>query len=104
MTQNIRIGETDTLFRTSAALPFVYREVTGRDFFGDMQNMDTGNDTILDIAYVMHVHACPDEHISKIEWLEQFEFADLNDAFPSIIEMLAQSQKITSESKKKNDL
>ena len=64
--------------------------------------MGMGNDAILDIAYAMHHHACPDEHIPKMDWLEQFEFADLNDAFPSIIEMLAQTQKTTSESKKKN--
>lgn len=102
MVKTIKIGDTDVLFKTSAALPFVYREETNRDFFTDLQSMGNGNDTILDVAYAMHRHACPDEHMDKMEWLSQFEFADLNGIFPTIVDMLSKSQKTTSESKKKN--
>lgn len=108
MTQNIRIGDTDVQFRTSGALPFAYREITGRDFFVDLQNIVSGeqlmlSQEMLDFVFVMHRYACPDEKLTEQEWLEQFEFADLSEAIPAVIALLMQSQKTTSESKKKAD-
>ncbi len=103
MVKEIQIGEQKVKFGASGALPVIYRDVTGRDFFTDMQSMsETVNGTILDIAWAMHKDAEPDCGGDQKEWLRQFDFMDLNNAIPEIVGLLSDTQKTTSEVKKKN--
>lgn len=102
MIKEIKIGEEKVLFKASGALPVLYRQETGRDFFADVQTMGAESDKMLDMAWVMHKHAVPDEHGERLEWLERFEFMDMNNALVSIMEMLTDTQKTTSAAKKKS--
>ncbi len=104
MVREIQIGEKEVKFGASGALPIIYRDLTGRDFFADMQSMsETVNSTILDIAWAMHKDAEPESAEDQREWLRRFDFMDINSAIPEIVELLSDTQKTTSEVKKKSD-
>lgn len=102
MIREIQIGDEKVPFKASGALPVLYRQETGRDFFNDIQTLGSGSDKILDLAWVMYKHADPDAHEEKLAWLERFEFMELNNALSGIVEMLTDTQKTTSSAKKKS--
>lgn len=102
MVQTITISNTAVRFKSSAALPVVYRDLTGREFFDDLQHTNENISTAYDMAYVMYKHANPEADESKLEWLEKFELADLNNAIPELVNMLAAETKTASAAKKNN--
>ena len=68
MVREFQIGKETVKFKSSAALPIIYRELLGRDFFSDTQSMTEGNSSnVIDMAWVMHRHACPEDTTSESE-------------------------------------
>lgn len=104
MVKEIVIGGKAERFEASGALPVLYRNLVGRDFFTDLQGMGDGalSSAILDMAWVMYKAANEDAPEDEVRWLAQYDFADINNAIPEIIDLLASSQKTTSEPKKKD--
>lgn len=100
MVKEIPIGGKPVKFKMTAAFPLVYRELTGREFFKDSQDMAENGSLAFDLLWVMHKHAEPDDTLSEMEWLEQFDFADLNEAIPAIVDMMARSEQTQSDAKK----
>lgn len=104
MTKEIKIGDKTERFSASGVLPITYRDQTGRDFFADVQAMSGGiSNNVLDIAYAMYTDANPEDGLDEKTWLRGMNFADLNNAIPEIINLLAETQETTSEAKKKSD-
>lgn len=103
MVKEIQIGQEKVAFKSSGALPIIYRQLTGREFFRDIQSAGSNTDRILDIAWVMYRHGNPDDKAEEIDWLERFEFDDINDALSDIAAMLTKETEEQSEAKKKND-
>ena len=104
MVKEFQIGKEMVKFKSSAALPVLYRQLTGRDFFSDTQSMTDGNSGIvIDMAWVMHRHACPDDLTEELPWLERFEFMDLNNVLVDVADMINAEEKTTSSAKKKSE-
>lgn len=101
MVKTINIGAEAVEFKSSAALPIVYRETTGREFFTDLQSMESNVSVAMDMAYTMHKHADPNCE-SKDEWLGRFELMDLSNAMPQLVAMLTHETKTASTAKKNN--
>ncbi len=102
MVKEIEIGNEKVRFRSTGALPIVYRELTGREFFKDTQLAGENAEFTLAIAWVMYRHGNPEDKAEETEWLERFDFVDLNNAISDIIDMISGETKETSEAKKKN--
>lgn len=104
MTREIQIGGRPEKFSATGALPIVYRDLTGRDFFEDFGTMTDGvSETTLAIAWAMHRSAAPDDTASEKEWLDRFDFMALTEALSDIVSILSETQTTTSVAKKKND-
>ena len=102
MVKEIKIGAVGVTFKSSAALPVLYRELTGREFFVDMQKITDNFGVAADMAYTMYRHANPEDTTSKAEWLERFEFMDLNNSLMELVDMLTYETKTKSAAKKNN--
>ena len=117
MEKTVLIGEREVKFRSSAALPHIYRRKFNRDLFVDMSalqgkiNMNRDGTSSLDVnslelfenlAYCFAKHADPAIPDDVEEWLEQFETFDIYHILPEIIGMWTVETKTTSRPKKKN--
>ena len=115
MEKVLTIGGKDCKFKTSAALPRLYRIKFRRDLFNDLnyvqKSMDkhTGEDDYLppealttfeNLAYIMHKHGDPTQPNSIDKWLEQFETFDIYQIFPELFEMWSDETETTVEPKK----
>lgn len=106
MDKTITINGIETRFRTSGALPRIYRITTGRDIFADMNNMkDVSEDealsagvitTLEDVAYCMAKHADKEVTDDIVEWLSQFGTFGLIQELPAILELWTQEIESTS--------
>ena len=102
MVKQIRIGEENVIFRSTGALPIIYRELTGREFFKDTMMAQENGEITLAVAWAMYRHGNPDDKVEEAEWLERYDFIELNEALPDIVSMISKEMKETSEAKKKN--
>ena len=101
MVKEIKIGDQAVQFKSSAALPVLYRQLTGgKEFFKDIGKSGEDNSILLDMAWVMFRHANPKDPVEEMDWLARFEFMDLNNAIVEIASMLTGEQETTSEEKK----
>lgn len=114
--KNILIDGKEIAFKTSAAVPRLYRVRFKGDFFKDIsslkENIGANNEeeSALDlgcleifenIAYIMAKHADPDGVPSDPdEWLEQFEMFSIYNVLPQLIELWGLNLDMRSESKK----
>lgn len=118
MIKTVQIGDQEVVFKTSAALPHIYRRKFGRDIFVDMDHLQknlkkdaNGNSTIdleslemfENLAYCFAKHADPAVPDDIEEWMEQFETFDIYNLLPQLFEMWVAETKGTSRLKKKND-
>lgn len=101
MVKEIQIGGEKVTFKSSGALPIIYRQLTGSEFFRDIQRAGDMTDRTLDVAWVMYRHGNPDDKTEEVDWLERFEFGDLNNALLDILSMLTKETEEQSEAKKK---
>lgn len=109
MRKTIVINDIECQFKSSAALPRMYRLKFGRDIFVDMSHLkkqmdlnkkmkeETGNDSssisieslemFENIAFLMNKHGDPEQPNDIEEWLEQFETFDIYKVLPEILDM-----------------
>ena len=125
MRKTIEISGIECNFKSSAAVPKMYRMKFGKDIFVDLTNLknqldlqkkikeETGEDSSLlpidslemfeNIAYIMHKHGDPAQPSDELEWLEQFETFDIYEVLPEILEMWEKENKQLSTAKKENE-
>ena len=109
MRKTIMINNIECQFKSSAAVPRMYRLKFGRDIFVDMTKLkkqidiqkklqkETGEDDSAlpieslemfeNIAFLMHKHGDKNQPSDIEEWLEQFETFDIYEILPEILEM-----------------
>ncbi len=117
MEKIVNIGTQEVTFRSSAALPHMYRRKFHRDIFVDMANLQKNmrknedGSSALDIdslemfenlAWCFARHADPEVPEDVEEWLERFETFDIYNVLPEIIAIWGAENKSTSNLKKKN--
>ena len=114
--RTITVSGKEVTFRSSAAIPWLYRVRFGRDIFRDLSALEKsfntkskkgGNFEITDlevfenIAYIMAKHADPDSvPASPDEWLEQFNTFSIYEILPQLIELWGLNIETQVESKK----
>lgn len=121
MVKNIDISGVSCRFKSSAAIPRMYRLKFGRDIFVDMNrlvkqvkanenNKEEGSNLPIDslemfenIAFLMHKHGDPSQPSDIEEWLEQFAMLDIYKILPEIVEMWNVENEQTSTGKKKTE-
>lgn len=118
MIRTIQIGDKEVTFKSSAALPHIYRRRFNRDIFIDMDSLQKNarktkdGGSMLDLeslemfenlAYCFAKHADPSITDDVEGWLEQFETFDIYNILPELFNMWVQENKSTSSLKKKND-
>ena len=109
MRKTLTISGIECNFKSSAAIPRMYRLKFGRDVFVDLQKLKkqvevseklkekTGEDSsslpvdsleiFENIAFLMHKHGDPTQPSEIDEWLEQFETFSIYKVLPEILEM-----------------
>ena len=117
MTKTIQIGDKEVQFKTSAAIPHIYRRKFGRDIFIDMDQLqsaikksaDGSSSLSIDslemfenLAFCFARHADPTIPEDVEEWLEQFETFDIYNILPELFDMWIAESKTSSKLKKKN--
>lgn len=116
MIKTIQIGDKEVIFKSSAAIPHIYRKRFNRDIFLDMdricQTAKKGSDgsshlpvdtleIFEELAYCFAKHATPDITDDPEEWLEQFEVFDIYGILPELVTMWTDETKSLSKLKKK---
>lgn len=123
MKKTLTISGIECHFKSSAAIPRMYRLKFGRDIFVDMQNLkkqieaqeklkkETEGEVestlpidslemFENIAFLMHKHGDPSQPAEIDEWLEQFETFSIYEILPDILEMWGLENKQMSSPKK----
>lgn len=117
MEKIVMIGDKEVKFRSSAALPHMYRRKFRRDIFVDMDALrksmrkgKSGEDQIdidslemfENLAWCFAKHADPEVPDDVEAWLEQFETFDIYNILPDLFAMWANENAGTSKLKKKS--
>ena len=100
LSKTVNIAGHDVTFKSSAAIPRLYRVKFKRDIFKDLQKLessfkDNGNgemeiedlEIFENVAYIMAFHADPTIPKTIDEWLEQFEMFSIYEVLPEILEL-----------------
>lgn len=125
MRKTLTISGIECNFKSSAAIPRMYRLKFGRDVFVDLQKLkkqveineklkeETGEDSsslpidsleiFENIAFLMHKHGDPTQPSEIDEWMEQFETFSIYKVLPEILEMWGLENKQMSVSKKETE-
>ena len=112
--KTITICGNDVRFRSSAAIPRLYRAKFKRDIFRDLSKLeksygDSGSDGSFEIddleifenvAYVMAYHADHSIPESIDDWLDQFEMFSIYEILPQILELWGMNMNTQVDSKK----
>lgn len=114
--KTVKVGDREVKFKSSAAVPRMYRVRFGRDIFKDFQKLresfaDNGNEDASNIpiedlelfenvAYIMALHADPSIPDSIDAWLEGFEMFSIYDILPEILDLWGSNLISQSEAKK----
>lgn len=117
MIRTITISGIDCRMKSSAAIPRMYRLKFRRDIMVDMQKLsdhveegkdEDGNsyleiqdlEMFENIAYLFNKHGDPSQPDTVEEWLDQFEFLDIYEVLPQLIEMWGMENAQMSTRKK----
>lgn len=108
MTKTVTIDGAEVRLKTSAAIPYMYRAIYGRDVLVEMRAIANGQNEMdaLDIwtklAHLMARHADPENVPETIEvWLEGFSTFGVYELIPTIREMWAENMHGINIPKKK---
>ena len=100
--KTVKVGEQEVTFKSSAAIPRMYRIKFKRDIFKDLTKLeksykdkDDGTkeleiedlEIFENVAYIMALHADPSTPDSIDEWLDQFEMFSIYEVLPEILEL-----------------
>ena len=99
LTKTVKVGDQEVTFKSSAAIPRMYRIKFKRDIFKDLTKLeqsykdkDDGTkeleiedlEIFENVAYIMALHADPS---TPDEWLDQFEMFSIYEVLPEILEL-----------------
>ena len=113
--KNVSVGGREVRFRSSAAIPCLYRIKFKRDIFKDLSKLeasykgktDDGEDLQIEdleifenVAYIMAFHADPTIPGTIEEWLDEFEMFSIYEILPEILELWGTNLVTDIESKK----
>ena len=103
LSKTVKIGDREVAFKSSAAIPRMYRIKFGRDIFKDLTRLEKsykdkgeGNSDNFEIedleifenvAYIMALHADPTIPKTIEEWLDQLEMFSIYEILPEILEL-----------------
>ena len=100
--KTVKIGDKEVTFKSSAAIPRMYRIRFKRDIFKDLTKLeksykdkDDGTkeleiedlEIFENVAYIMALHADPDIPDTIDEWLDEFEMFSIYEVLPEILEL-----------------
>lgn len=102
--RTVNVSGVEVRFKSSAAVPRLYRTRFGRDIFKDLgqleksfnaaskkkggSTLDIGDLEVFEnIAYIMAKHADPEASDNVDEWLEQFDMFSIYEILPEILNM-----------------
>ena len=118
LTKTVTIGDRDVTFKSSAAIPRLYRIKFKRDIFKDLTKLEKSyrekaeDDKDLEIddleifenvAYIMALHADPGIPGNINDWLDQFEMFSIYQVLPQILDLWG-SNLFTDVSQPKNSV
>ncbi len=123
MRKTITINGIECEFKSSAAIPRMYRLKFGRDIFVDLSNLkkqveisqklkeESGESNLPinslemfeNIAFLMHKHGDKNQPSEIDEWLEQFETFDIYEILPDVLELWNMENKQMSVPKKEKE-
>ena len=113
--KSVVISGKEVRFRSSAAIPRLYRAKFKRDIFKDLTKLeksykgktDDGEEMQIEdleifenVAYIMAFHADPTIPGTIEEWLDEFEMFSIYQVLPEIIELWGLNVQSEVESKK----
>ena len=115
--RTINVSGRDVRFRSSAAVPRLYRAKFKRDIFKDFSkleksykdNADEGEAFAIEdleifenVAYIMAFHADPTIPKTIDAWLEQFDMFSIYQILPEILSLWGENMETDIESKKES--
>lgn len=98
----VNVGGHEVAFKSSAAIPRMYRIKFGRDIFKDLTKLeksfkerDDGEkeleiddlEIFENVAYIMALHADPTIPRTIEDWLDQFEMFSIYEVLPEILKL-----------------
>ena len=113
--KTVLVSGKEVRFRSSAAIPRLYRIKFKRDIFKDLSKLeasykgkaDDGEDLQIEdleifenVAYIMAFHADPTIPGTIEEWLDEFEMFSIYQVLPEILELWGANLVTDIESKK----
>ncbi len=116
--KTIEVSGKEVKFRSSAAVPRLYRAKFKRDIFKDFSkleksykdNTDEGESFAIEdleifenVAYIMAYHADPTIPGTIEDWLDQFDMFSIYQVLPEILEMWGTNMMTDVASKKKRN-
>ena len=116
LSKTVTIGDQEVAFKSSAAIPRMYRIKFKRDIFKDLTKLeksykdrDDGSkeleiddlEIFENVAYIMALHADPTIPKTIEEWLDQFEMFSIYEILPEILDLWG-SNLFTDVSARKN--
>src|SRR5574344_587142 len=102
LTKTVTVGERKVTFKSSAAIPRMYRIKFKRDIFKDLTKLeksykDKGDgskeleiedlEIFENVAYIMALHADKSIPSTIDEWLDQFEMFSIYEILPELLEL-----------------
>ena len=119
LSKTVKVGNKEVTFKSSAAIPRLYRIKFKRDIFKDLTKLeksykdrDEGTkeleiadlEIFENVAYIMALHADPDNTPHSIdEWLDQFEMFSIYEILPEILELWGSNLFTDVKSRKNSD-
>lgn len=116
--KTVDVGGKEVTFKSSAAIPRMYRIKFKRDIFKDLTRLeksykDQGGEgdgfeiedleIFENVAYIMALHADPTIPNTIDEWLDEFEMFSIYQVLPEILELWG-SNLFTDATAKKNSV
>ena len=117
--KTVIISGQEVTFKSSAAIPRLYRIKFGRDIFRDLSKLEkaykanAGKESsemeiedleiFENVAYIMALHADPTIPDTIDGWLDQFEMFSIYEVLPEILDLWG-SNLITTSTAKKNSV
>ena len=114
--KTVKLGNQEVTFKSSAAIPRMYRVKFGRDIFKDLSKLEqaykanVGKESssmqiedleiFENVAYIMAFHADPSIPKTIDEWLDQFDMFSIYQVLPEILELWGANLVTDIESKK----
>jgi len=114
--KTLQVANQEVTFKSSAAIPRLYRVKFGRDIFKDLSKLEKAYkdnagkqhsslqiedlEIFENVAYIMAYHADPTIPDTIDEWLEQFEMFSIYEVLPEILDLWGSNLESDVDAKK----